>query len=70
VRDYRVHLLVKALNELDYAATIADEEGLSDCVEAIAAAESYINSVRKALRRRDDSRGCFTKGERSGREWN
>lgn len=56
MRDYRVHLLVKALNELDYAATIADEEGLSDCVEAIAAAESYINSVRKALR--------------SGREWN
>jgi len=50
VRDYRVHLLVKALNELDYAATIADGEGLSDCVEAIAAAESYINSVRKALR--------------------
>lgn len=47
MRDY---LLFKALNELDYAATIADVEGLSDCVEAIVAAESYIDSVRKALR--------------------
>ena len=50
MRDYRVYLLFKALNELDYAATIADEEGLSDCVEAIVAAESYIDSVWKALR--------------------